>query len=202
MNSFSHILIGNFLHQYLREQHNIELSPGSFIYGNLLPDFKPAYKKLPHEKDYWSPYLKSEIGKLSAFRQDSRSFGVHYSRRLGVICHFYADFFCFAHTAGFEGGTYPHIRYELALHRHLQDNMPVLDGTEFVGDTARGRDAGMIQGRFNALQEKYLKEPPSFAADIAYTLSACVDVTTAVVGNSLVLKKPKIIHLLPGPAKG
>lgn len=194
-------MVASFLHRYIREHHGIELCPGNFTYGNLLPDFRPAYKKVPHEREYWARYLKNEITRLSDFKQESPCFGVNYSRRLGILCHFYADFFCFAHTPDFEGGSYAHVRYELALHRHIRDIMPALDGVDFGGSTDK-RDAGAIQGGFTALQELYLKREPSFDNDIAFTLRACVEAVTAIAGNSVVMKKPSVGQLITEPAKG
>lgn len=201
MNSFSHITVAKYLHRYLREQHGIELSRGDFIYGNLIPDFRPAYKKLPHTQDYWMRYLKSEFGKLSAIRQESAIFGVNYSRRLGVICHFYADFFCRAHTEDFEGGSYTHIRYELALNRHIKNTIPSLKKMDFGGNTARGRDAGTILSGYSALQSEYLSAPTSFDNDIEFTLRACIETLTAVAGNSVLQKKPTVGIFIPEPAK-
>lgn len=186
MNSFSHIVIGRHLHRYIRERHGIELSLAGFLYGNLIPDYLPSYKRLPHTMEYWGNYLESEFGRLSALRHKTARFGMEYSKRLGIICHFYADFFCYAHTKEFTGGAYLHVLYEWALHRHLQEHLSALKEVDFTaGAGMRSGDAAGIRKRFKALQRQYLKEPASFSYDIAYTLRACIDAVATVAGNSV-----------------
>jgi hypothetical protein len=156
---------------------------------------------VPHIKEYWRDYLESELGRLSALRYRTANFGMEYSKRLGIICHFYADFFCYAHTAKFTGGAYLHILYEWTLHRYLQEHPPVLKEADFTnGAEMRSGDVSGIQSRFTGLQRQYLKEPASFSSDIVYTLHACIDAIATVTGNSAVGKNPGIRILLPETA--
>lgn len=202
MNTFSHSMVGDFLQKYLLEQNGIELNMASFIYGNLLPDFKPSYKKLPHAADSWESYIKREIKTLSEHKQTSLRFGPNYSRRLGIICHFYADFFCFPHTEAFEGGTYQHMKYEWELYRFTRQYYPALYWTDFGSQMSPGQNPEFIYSGFRALQHTYLREEQAFENDIVYTLRACIDAITMITGNSIIEKEQPVGALIIGSAKG
>jgi hypothetical protein len=184
MNTFSHIILGRLLHQYIMDQRGIRLSRRGFVYGNVLPDFAPSFKKLPHEPEYWVRFLKSEIAGLSGSKREDTRFGVDYSRRLGIICHFYADFFCRAHTANFEGGAVPHILYEWDLHRYLRSGFPGLDVNALEGAGIGILAAGEIFSDFGKLTREYADLPPSYDKDISFALRACAGMLSAVTANS------------------
>ena len=115
----SHRMIGEFLLRYIRENGGVELDREGFLQGSTLPDFRAFYKSMPHEPSYWARYLQNEIGALSRLTRGLEPFGPAFSRRLGIVCHFYADFFCFPHTAGYPDGLIRHLRYEWALNSRL-----------------------------------------------------------------------------------
>jgi hypothetical protein len=122
MNSFSHSLIGKILLRQLDDRYDVQLDRRAFLYGCVMPDFRKTYKTLPHEPRFWDGYLKGEISALARQQRETRQFDRSGSKRLGILCHFYADFFCLAHTDGFNGSTYEHIRYEWDLDRFLRKN--------------------------------------------------------------------------------
>lgn len=201
MNSFSHIMIGSLLHKYIKDLNGVELHWASFIYGNLLPDFKPSYKMLPHEPESWERYIKSEINKLSSHRQRHPDFGPNYSRRLGIICHFYADFLCHPHTDAFEGGTYQHMKYEWELFRYKRKNLDALK--QPLGSCmAEGFAGKKIYARFEALYEDYLQLEPCYENDAVYTLRACADLVSLITAHSVAKKELPVGGLLIEAAKG
>lgn len=201
MNTFSHILIGGFLHKYFLELHGIDLNYSSFIGGNLLPDFKPAYKRLPHELNSWEPFLKNEINKLSGCKQDKTRLSKNVSRRLGVICHFYADFFCYPHTEAFDGGTYQHVKYEWELDRFTRKYYPALYWTDFGSRIPLNRRAENLYNEFSKLHKEYIMQDQAFENDIVYTLRACIDTLSMIFAHSAV-KEPEFSGLLVKAAIG
>ncbi len=189
MNSFSHRLIGKILLKHLQEQYDIELDRRSFLYGNMVPDFTRTYKSRPHRRQFWERYLKSEIRELTRHKQSSRRFGSAYSRRLGIICHFYADFFCFAHTSGFDGSSVIHFKYEWALDRYLRKNADGLSLTELGAKTLPPLDTESIYGEFESLQTDYFICRPDFMRDLLYTLRACAGALSAITECSVVTEE-------------
>jgi hypothetical protein len=201
MNTFSHMLIGDFLQKYIFEINGVELDTASFVHGNLLPDFLPSYKKLPHTCQSWELYLKRESKTLSEHKQESTRFGPGYSRRLGIICHFYADFFCYAHTEAFQGGACQHFKYEWDLYRFTRKYYPALYWTDFGSGSSANQTAEIISGGFTALQQSYLKEEQAFENDIVYTLRACINAITLITSNSVIAKAPQLGPLVTGSFK-
>lgn len=202
MNTFSHILVGNLIQKYIKEQIGIELNWSSFIYGNLLPDFKPSYKKVPHKPDSWERYLKSEIKKLSEHKQTSSRLGSNYSRRLGILCHFYADFFCHPHTEAFEGGSYKHLKYEWELYRFTQKNYPALNRADFGGQKITMKNPDTIHSGYSALHNAFIKEEQAYEYDIVFTLYACINAISMITANSVAVREFPSSTLAIGAAKG
>lgn len=193
MLTFSHASVGKILHTYLKEHHQITLNKSSFIYGNMLPDLKRSYKQLPHEPDSWAKHIKNEIRRLSGHKQESTYFGRNYSRRLGVICHFYTDFFSFPHNETFEGSTYQHLFYEWELHKYTQDNAEgYLHSALYrdVFDTSiPDADAAKIFSSFTSMHRDYMKQGQSFENDLYYALQACASTLVMITGNSVIEKE-------------
>lgn len=196
MNTFSHLRIGKILLSHIKDKYGVELRRSSFLYGSILPDIKKTFKKMPHKRDYWNIYLKSEMHKLTRYKQQDRSFGRTYSRRLGVICHFYADFLCYPHTKEFDGSTYQHMKYEWELNRFLRKNDAELFATDFSRITYAGMDAGSIYGDFESLHDDYAEGRDCFSRDILYTLQACTGAVTMVTAESIV--EPEQVPLIGG----
>lgn len=192
MNAFSHILISSFLAKYLKEHNGVTVSRGSFFAGNLLPDFNPLYKTLAHAPDYWSGFIKKELQNLSDLKQERAQFGRNYSRRLGVICHFYADFFCYPHTEAFDGSSYQHIKYEWELYRFTYQNYASISRKIYDIDTVADKDAEITYAGFTALLQEYLGQERSYENDIIYTLRACTAMITSITLNSVIEKEAEL----------
>jgi hypothetical protein len=127
MNKPTHILIGKYLYGVMKDQYGIVLDRTGFLFGNVLPDLRPSFLTRPHFPEYNISYVKKEIRNLLSKKQKSAYFGRTYSRRLGVICHYYADFFCFAHNRYFTGDIVSHVKYEKDFHRFLLERYPALN---------------------------------------------------------------------------
>lgn len=188
MNAFSHMLISNFLTKYLREQNGIIVSRGSFLAGNLLPDFSPSYKKLAHAPDCWAGYIKRELEQLSDLKQESTRFDRYYSRRLGVVCHFYADFFCYPHTEAYNGSSYQHMKYEWELYRYTRQNYSRITRVIYEAGSTADKDVETLDAGFKILLKEYLHQEQSFENDIIYTLMACAAAVTTVTLSSIIEK--------------
>jgi hypothetical protein len=184
MNSFSHILLGKILLKHLEEHHGVELDRRAFLHGCIMPDFRRSYKSRPHELSRWTHYLKSEIGSLAGLKQVGRRFDSSFSRRLGVICHFYSDFFCFAHTGAFEGGSYAHLKYEWALDRRLRENTAKLYRAEFGVKTLPVLNAETIYGDFESLLAAYSSCEADHMRDVSFALRACAGTVTAIADSA------------------
>jgi hypothetical protein len=183
MNTLSHVLLGRLLHQYIKDMTGIQLDKGSFILGNALPDFTSFYLSKPHYLDSWIDYLQDEISTLTAGCLADNKAGRDESKRLGVICHFFADFFCYAHTQKFTGGTLMHMRYEWRLYRHTRRFVPVnTEQTQWHKCMAESAEA--IYSNFKKLQAAYHEAKPSFHNDLCFSFQACAEVIMLILKAS------------------
>ncbi len=94
MNKASHIFLGKLLCERLKDQYGIFLNSESFLLGNILPDLSPKLLIKQHYLRNYRLYLIKKIQNILDDKQTSAVFGKRYSRNLGIICHYYADFFC------------------------------------------------------------------------------------------------------------
>ncbi len=93
MNTFSHVLMGKLIYQNLKEKNRF-LKKSSFIFGNIKPNFTASLLKQPHRKNKFIDFVKSELVSLSNSAIEYHAkISTDYSERLGVICHFIANFF-------------------------------------------------------------------------------------------------------------
>ena len=94
----------------------VELDKRAFAYGNIKPDI-PSKNRIHHTLenclftvcDYSNQLMDEEETSLEAF-----------SVRLGEICHYVCDFFCYYHlNEEVYGEKLHHFMYELKLHHEL-----------------------------------------------------------------------------------
>jgi hypothetical protein len=181
MNSFSHIRIGNLLNDYLKKNYGVTLCKMSYLYGNLLPDFSRRYKSRPHQPECWENYLKQEYKALLERSRRGMRLGRASSRRLGIISHFLADFFCYPHTNTYAGTSVAHIKYEWHLNAFLRKNLEDLRRTDFGSvcedgfESTPGAGGERAFACFEKLYKEYADQEPSYANDVLYTLSAGAD---------------------------
>lgn len=180
MNSFSHYMIGSYLNKYIKREYGVRLCVGRFLYWNIMADFRKPFNLLSHKTDGWKSHLKSEIEALTGQNQTQTCFSPDYSKRLGVICHFYADFFCYPHAEVYQGTFWQHIKYEWALYRFMQKSFSTLSGID--GDLTHNTcwDIRKINAIFETQQKVYLSAPPSFENDVVFTLHACLGAVTMI----------------------
>ena len=183
MNTSSHILMGKFLWEYAEQHYRIRLERKSYLLGNVLPDYCPSFLIRPHYLKNNAGYVQSVIRLLVSRHpcgyQDKKD-----SHLLGVLCHFYADFFCCAHSEDFTGGLSEHIAYESRLHRYFVENLDQFGSIRFIAQSVPSAGADEIYRQFEALHSSYLLSHPSFGNDILYTMMACMDLIVLTCGSA------------------
>ena len=94
------------------------------------------------------------------------------SVRLGIVCHFLTDFFCFAHTNGFTGTMREHIRYEKELDRYLRNFCAAQFHSCRTGTDPVLKSASAALENLEQLQDAFLSQPHAFETDVRYSLHA------------------------------
>ncbi len=197
MNTHSHILMGRFLNDYVRKKYGIVLNRRSFIWGNVRPDYSVSFIQRPHFIKYNLTYVQKltiftlkrraqkQKKQKQKYIQKSANRDKYYSKQLGILCHYYADFFCFAHTSYFKGGLYRHFKYEDKLDQFFTENYDKLMTVELIHNTAAARDEKQIFAQFAKHQFAYMNSVPSLQNDIAYSILACTELICLLAGSSV-----------------
>ncbi len=140
----------------------------AFLFGNIRPDIMGGFLVLPHTPAARAQMINRKIEQCIADMQNGERGGIYTNYRLGVICHFLADFFCYAHNDWADLTSKAHFMYEMRLNRALkqsdyeQDSIPLP-----VGDVS-----SIIQSIWQAHQE-YSALNPDPLQDIEYTGDVC-----------------------------
>lgn len=183
MNTSSHLLMGKLLYQYVEENYNIRLERKNFLLGNILPDYCPSFLLRPHYLKNNAVHVKS-ILRLLLSRQVSASHNKRFSRLLGILCHFYADFFCHAHSDSFSAGLPEHIAYENRLYRYFTENIGQFRTIRFIAQPKLHIGADDVYRQFEALHSSYLLSHVSFGNDLLYSMMACIDLIVLSSGSA------------------
>ncbi|WP_159447978.1 zinc dependent phospholipase C family protein [Papillibacter cinnamivorans] len=191
MNTLSHIAVGSLVCTYLAEHHEIRLSRMSFLLGNIIPDFRPSFLSRPHYLAQSIGYVTGEMEALASQPLSSAEIGSEYSKRLGVVCHYYADFFCHAHSGRMKKGLLAHVLYEYSLYKYGRKRAEVLGRIPYL-------QSGEVAGNLEALIRKleayhrfYLDAVPSPGQDLVCANQACAEAAAALVRCSCRLRVPE-----------
>ena len=183
MNTSSHILMGRFLQQYLDQHYKIRLERKSFIVGNVLPDYCPTFLIRPHYLKNNAVFVCNTI-RLLLSRRPSTYVEKKDSHLLGVLCHFYADFFCYVHNEDFTGGLPEHMAYESRLHRYFEEHLEQFSALRIITQAAPAARADDVYRQFETLHSGYLLSRPSFGNDLLYAMTACIDLMVMTCGSA------------------
>lgn len=186
MNSFSHYMIGRFLHRYIKREYGIKLGAARFLYWNIMTDFRKPYSALSHRTDGWEKSIRSFAEELVRRARTSPRLGADMTRRLGILCHFFADFFCAPHAPLYQGTYWQHIKYEWALCRYMRQCFSALCRTELAGSADHRWDSKSVTACYEALRRLYLSSAPSYENDAVFALRACIGAVVAMTRASVV----------------
>lgn len=119
MNLLSHLRIArHVLAPYRREQGLARRA--AFFFGNVRPDIFGGFIVLPHTPAARARLVNLRIARCIKELEEGMSGDLLTNYRLGIICHFIADFFCFAHNDWADLSTPQHFRYERMLNHYLK----------------------------------------------------------------------------------
>lgn len=113
------------------QKYDLKLNEKSFTWGSALPDIHPKYRILSHYPDESLNYIVNEIsylifaGRFIDFQNDV-FYGISnkfFSRKLGIISHFLADFVCRPHYENwsFNEAMVKHVKYEKQMKKLATD---------------------------------------------------------------------------------
>ena len=189
MNLFSHITMGRYLHTYFSQQLGVELDRWTFVRWNFLPDIAPSLLKLSHFKKDIYDLVMERAEKLA---RDGEEMSVQeYSKQLGILCHFMADFFCYAHSETFDGTKIGHLKYELKMQFYGYRRRDMLHAVDLIANAAEIDRSAALYEQINELHGRYMELAPSYGVDFVYSLTACVELMRGLM-DSVQERKPAL----------
>jgi len=181
MNRYSHILMGELIYEYTRKVHGIQLDKESFIKGCVIPDFSYYAVAHPHFMKFSLGYIQAEIEALSKTHLKSAFVGSNYSYRVGIICHYFADFFCFAHSKGYKQVVVNHLKYEHLLYEYFMESFDEIAQLKYASYDDISASADEINDRLLSFHSQYSEAAPSYSNDLSFALKACAGTVISLV---------------------
>lgn len=169
----SHLLIAEYLYDYLVEETGVKLNLRKFRFGNIKPDIKSQAYQVEHTFESSFEMVK---GIHDSILQPQTSLK-ELSLQLGVISHFVSDYFCFYHydAVKFKESISNHLKYEYALHKIIKKTLKNNELSFPEDDDLSFRDVIL---KFRQLYQENSKD---LLMDIVFALS-----TTRVILKKLV----------------
>jgi hypothetical protein len=176
MNSLNHLLIGTIVYDYLKEKYGIVLDRSGFLKGNTCPDHSISFLR-PHKLRYCGKMVQRKTVRLC--NKDLKVVGARASKKFGILCHYYCDFFCLAHSPQFEGNLKAHVRYEKDMLRYMCEHYDAFHNIDYVKTQIDPESAPEINERMRSLiQDKPAAQ--DFSTELTGAIRACVELVLSI----------------------
>lgn len=181
----THMLIAKNVISVIEKKLNIKLDPINFLYGNIKPDINSLLISIPHYKNKSLPFVLDIIDSiqfetLPTYNGVLKTFSVN----LGVVNHYLADFFCYAHNNSNLDKFVPHFIYEnnLSIEFYKKDLKRICNcSVDFVSNNSSVSIKNYIESKY----QDYINIAPSMDTDILFSAEVCTAVSYIIVKNCL-----------------
>ena len=202
MKSTSHFAMGHLLYASLQAR-GIHLNRIAFAYGNIAPDYAPQLLFPAHFGKVCSRAVDEIARELARLPLDeSGRVNAEYSKKLGIMCHFICDYFCFAHNKGFSGGITQHVAYENRLDLYLRRCCAKLFDKEAASTVAfldlDAKKVVTLSDSANTLMDdmeeqkgEYLTLCNSLRNDLRFSFDMCMRAILSLVSISQKVASPR-----------
>lgn len=171
------------------QNRGVQLNRTAFAYGNIAPDYIPSMVLNPRFYPHFSRVCEKTINEFSEELSSTQLTGTErvnadYSKKLGILCHYICDYFCFAHSKDFLGGVRQHIDFENSLDQYLRENCTNLLDIEGKSEVRPSLSAAELVSRLNSEKNDYTNTGYTFENDLSYAFDACVAAVLSLVKMS------------------
>ncbi|MBB5196828.1 zinc dependent phospholipase C family protein [Anaerocolumna cellulosilytica] len=180
MRKKSHISLA----KYLIKSMNVEglfNHKKSFYIGSILPDCVPSFITRRHTIDETFEILENEIKKITDDYEAERGLTRYYTRHLGVITHYIADYFTYPHNRSFTGTMKEHCLYERDLKFALKEYVKSEDAIKARDKSHTMETVEEILQFIRQMHEEYLKVVGKIKNDCMYIVELCHKVVDAIL---------------------
>lgn len=186
MKSTTHFAMAHIIFASLQKR-GIYLNRIAFVYGNIAPDYLPSMLVPAHFSKTCSRMTEKILSELSQVPIcHNGRVGAEYSKKLGLMCHFLCDSFCFAHNGDFATGLTQHAAYERELDEYMRRNcLHILDVDGKCPVETYAETSNLIN-YIETTKGDYLKAGYTLHNDLTFAFNACI---TAIVNAVAISKK-------------
>jgi hypothetical protein len=177
MNSLNHVLIGTIVYDYLKDKYGIVLDRPGFLKGNTCPDHSISFLR-PHRIRFCSKMVQRKTARLC--NKDLKIVGSRASKKFGILCHYYSDFFCLAHNPQFEGNLKAHVRYEKEMLRYMRENYDAFQKIDYIKTEIDAENAPEINERMRSLIKDKSAVQNDFSAELTGAIRACAELVLSI----------------------
>lgn len=184
MKSTSHFAIAHLVYASLKNR-GVVLDRTAFVYGNIAPDYIPSVLCAPHFAKACHRGIRILTGRLAASPlPNSGSVDPSYSKKLGMLCHYICDYFCFVHNKDFSGNMREHAAFESALDTYLRKNCMKLFDISGNNEISVPDSTGDLVRHLNEKKREYTASGYTFENDLCFAFDFCVSAILCMVSVS------------------
>lgn len=174
MNIITHVRLSRMISRVVKENFAVQIKPFPFAFGSIKPDLLFSFRNIPHRQSHAMDLLVNELEELMSSLDE----GIEpheLSLRLGVVCHYLTDFFCFVHSENFKGGKIYHLLYELRQIFFFKRR--IFTNTLFC----KSKISIAANEFIESMCKLYNQMPSSINTDVYYSFLVCVSVIGLLV---------------------
>jgi hypothetical protein len=176
MNVITHLCLSMKLKKIIEANLPVRINTLGFMFGNIKPDLIRKSKKVPHFKKSSEKYVIAQSQKLIKSQLFIyQSCPCSFSINLGVLTHYLADYFCYAHNEDYKGTMLNHYIYEigLSINYYLHNNK--ISNFEYLQQSYTTNNIFSIFSNIDAMTKEYSNklQEVSHVKDISFALKAC-----------------------------
>lgn len=180
MRKKSHISLANYLLNSMEFEGLLDHKK-SFYIGSILPDCVPSFLTRKHNIEETFDILRDEIIKITDDYDMEKGITRYYSRHLGVITHYIADYFTYPHNGIFTGNLKDHCTYENELKYALR---AYVKSEEAVKERQKSIGLNTVEDILNFIKkmhQEYLKAIKIIKVDCMYIVELCHKVVDMIL---------------------
>ncbi len=185
----THVIIAKEIHRDVQKHLQVELSLPQLIYGSVKPDLYSGFPKLKHFKPQSFSAICAEISATTLSSDlHNRAQTSLFSRKLGIVTHYVADYFCVPHNdrKTYQHHFWDHLKYEKRLHAAFREGLADTRKADTV--LSHGADfsnQSQIAGFLDQWHRLYTDRGESITNDLDSSLAAVKSVACSMVEMSL-----------------
>lgn len=180
MKKKSHLSLSRYLIDSIQVE-DLQKYRKSFLFGSILPDCTPSFVTKRHTITGTFEILKEEILAITEDYDCSQGITSEFSRHLGIVTHYIADYFTFPHNSLFNGSVKEHINYEFRLMDYFREYLSSGRADIFL---LNGNNFDSVESIFDYIKQKhaeYIKSIKEISIDCQYIAQLCISVVKSIL---------------------